>query len=176
MLPGVRYNISHMHTLVILIAKYLIVVPVVVAGVVFLLQPRAEKKRFVFEAFLGAALAVLLAKIGSHLFYNPRPFVVGHFTPYFAHGSDNGFPSDHTLFSSYLAFLVWRYNRTAGMVLLAVAVAIGLSRVVAGVHHLIDIIGAIGFAFVGVWLARYSVERFVFKKAQALHKAADRSE
>lgn len=142
-----------MHEAVIIVAKYFIVIPVIVAGLVWLRLPGREKLRFIVLAAIGAGLAYGLAKLGSALFYNPRPFVVGHFTPYFAHGADNGFPSDHTLLAATLAALVFSRNRRWGQIVLAVALLIGLSRVIAGVHHLIDIIGAIVFGCVGVWLA-----------------------
>jgi undecaprenyl-diphosphatase len=142
-----------MHEAVIFVAKYFILIPVIVAAVIWLRLPAKEKLRFAVLAVLGAAIAYGLAKLGSALFYNPRPFVVGHFTPYFAHGADNGFPSDHTLLASALAALVFSRNRRWGQVMLAVALLIGLSRVIAGVHHLIDVIGAIALGCAGVWLA-----------------------
>ncbi|HSW74782.1 MAG TPA: phosphatase PAP2 family protein [Candidatus Saccharimonadales bacterium] len=148
-----------MHELVILIAKYLIGASVLVVALFFFTLSQPKKKRFVVQAVLGAIIAVVLAKVGSKLYNNPRPFVVGHFTPYFNHGNDNGFPSDHTLLSSFLGFLVLCYNRKVGAVLLVFAVLIGLARMKAGVHHGVDILGAFAFAAAGAWLAFLATKR-----------------
>lgn len=141
-----------MHELVILIAKYLIGLSVLIVAAFFFTLSNPKKKRFMVQAVIGAVIAVVLAKIGSKLYNNPRPFVVGHFTPYFSHGNDNGFPSDHTLLSSFLGFLVLFYNRKVGVVLLLFAALIGLARMKAGVHHGVDILGAFVFAGAGTWL------------------------
>jgi len=53
--------------------------------------PMDDKKRFAVQAIAGAVITIIVAKIASKLFYDPRPFVVGHFTPYFGHSTDNGF-------------------------------------------------------------------------------------
>lgn len=153
-----------MHAEITFIAKYFIVLSVFGAFVVWLKLEIRQKKQFIVLAIVGGILTLLLAKIGSHLFYNPRPFVVGHFVPYFAHGNDNGFPSDHTLLAAMLAFVSWRYSKKAGIGLLIIAIIIGLSRVVAGVHHVIDIIGSIVFAFIGVWLASQIINYAVKKQ------------
>lgn len=142
-----------MHELVIIIAKYFLLISLVVSLVIWLKLVRNDKRKFILQAILGAILTLALAKLGSKLFYDPRPFVVGHFTPYFSHSADNGFPSDHTLLTSFLAILVFNYNRQAGIGLFVVALAVGLSRVVAGVHHLADIIGSIVFAIIGYYVA-----------------------
>jgi len=150
-----------MHEIVILIAKYFIVLACLGALIVWLGLKTTDKKRFIIATIIGAIITLLLAKLSSKVFYDTRPFVAGHFTPYFSHGSDNGFPSDHTLFASFLAFLTWHYSKKTGQILLVIALLIGLSRVIAGVHHLIDIIGSVIFAYVGVKLAFMAMERFL---------------
>lgn len=163
-----------MHELVIIVAKYFIVLSVLGAVAVWLKLPRPDKKQFIVVALLGAVLSLVLAKIGSKLFYDPRPFVAGHFAPYFTHANDNGFPSDHTLFASFLAFVSWKYNRAAGAALLAVAILVGLSRCIAGVHHLADILGSIVFAAAGVCLAALIVRRLGKGKRRPPAHAAPR--
>lgn len=157
-----------MHELVIIIAKYFVLISIIMTAYVWWKLPTfSEKKRFVAEAILAAALSLVIAKIGSKLYNDPRPFVVGHFTPYFSHANDNGFPSDHTLFTSFMAFLVWRYNRAFGYGLLVIAALVGLSRVIAGVHHLVDIIGAFVCSLIGVALAAVIVKAVLGRKKVA---------
>lgn len=150
-----------MHGFITFIANYALVIPIFGLLIAWLLtDAKTKKKQFLMEALLGAVTIVLLAKIGSWLFYNPRPFIVGHFVPYFPHPNNNGFPSDHTLFTSYLAFLVLNYNRKLGAALLIVAILIGLARVIAGVHHLVDIVGA--FAISGITMT--CMHRYINRK------------
>jgi undecaprenyl-diphosphatase len=139
-----------MHMLITLIAQYFIIVSLGLTVWFFLRLPSNAKRRFLVQAVIGGVCALILAKIGSILFYDPRPFVVGHFIPYFSHNADNGFPSDHTLLSSFVGFLVLKYNKTWGLVLLSMAAIIGLSRMIAGVHHSIDIAGSFLFAGISV--------------------------
>lgn len=160
-----------MHEIVTFVAKYFIVLSALGTAIVWLKVSTPEKKRFVMLAFLGAIFSLALAKIGNKLYTDPRPFVVGHFTPYFAHSADNGFPSDHTLLASFLAFASWHFRKKAGIALLAIAILIGLSRVVAGVHHLLDIAGSILFALIGVWLAKFIVS-YLYKTKQSYGKEA----
>lgn len=55
---------------------------------------------------------------------------------------DNGFPSDHTLLASFIGFAMLTISRRRSIVLLLVALAIGLARMAAGVHHSWDILGS----------------------------------
>lgn len=99
-----------------------------------------------------------LGLIGNYLYYDPRPFVVGHFTPLIAHVADNGFPSDHTLLAACLAALGTYWNRWLGSLLWIIAIVIAVARVYVGLHHPIDVLGSIGIALVGVsvWHAAVS--------------------
>lgn len=142
-----------MHQIDIIIAKYFIALSVIGAAIVWFRLRNRLRIEFILVAIAAAIISYILAKIGAHLFYDTRPFAAGHFTPYFSHGNDNGFPSDHTLFAGLLAFVCLHYSRRLGYGLLALAVLIGLSRVIAGVHHLIDIVGSLVFTFAGTWLA-----------------------
>lgn len=140
-----------MQQVVTFIAQYFLLLSFAGAAYVWLTLKSDDRKQFLLIGILGAVLTLLLAKIGGMFYYDTRPFVAGNFTPYFGHSLDNGFPSDHTLLSSFLGFLVLRYNKAWGWALLGLALVIGLSRVIAGVHHIQDIIGSFIFAGIAVW-------------------------
>lgn len=156
-----------MHEVVIIVAKYFLALSLLGALYCFWELELGAKKRFILEAIIGGIVAVVLAKIGSHFFNNPRPFVAGHFAPYYPHGTDNGFPSDHTLLSSFLGFLVLKYRRNLGYALLILAALIGAARVVAGVHHVVDIVGAFVFSALGVLIAIVVVRILAKKKSKS---------
>ena len=137
-----------MNTLIIFGAKYLYLVGLAIF-VIYFLRLLKEQKRTAFIFFLIDLPAVYLTSLIAGYFYNnPRPFVSEHITPLISHAADNGFPSDHTLLVATLASILYCYNRTLGFVVFAVAILIGISRVFAGIHHWIDIVGSFGIAIV----------------------------
>jgi undecaprenyl-diphosphatase len=139
-----------MHQAVTFIAQYVIVVPAALALLVWLRLSWSRKLRFIVLIIVAGALAYAGAKLAGRLYYDPRPFVSGHFDPYFPHAKDNGFVSDHTLLGSLLAFATLRYSHTAGYLALIAAVLVGSARVMAGVHHIQDVIGAMAITGLSV--------------------------
>lgn len=129
-------------------------------------------------AGIGATLSVLISKGVSLFIQTPRPFAVEPVHLLFSHTPDNSFPSDHTTFligiaTPFLLFRLWR----VGIPLFLIGVAGGISRVFAGVHWPLDILGGIGVGLVGgvigVWILKgverrvegvYRWERGVFEK------------
>ncbi len=83
-----------------------------------------------------------ICSAGGSLYYDPRPFVVGHFTPLIPHVPDNGFPSDHALLISAIAMIGMVWNRKLGSALWVLAVLVAAARVYVGVHHTIDVAGS----------------------------------
>lgn len=154
-----------MHHIITLIAKDFIIIPPLILAIVWLRLSTKNKKQAIVIAIIASAITVALAFIGSKLFNDPRPFIAGNFEPYFAHGADNGFPSDHTLLAGLCAALTCIYSKRFGVLALVVAATIGTSRVVAGVHHEADIIGSLVFAGLGTVVAEQLVQRRIKKAA-----------
>jgi len=141
--------------LIIFGANYLIVIDgIYCVSVLLLTVKKKERLHFGLTVIIGAFLALLLAHIGSLLIKDPRPFVVMHEIPLVAHGMDNGFPSDHTLLASFMAAVISLKSIQLGAIAWILALIIGLSRILALVHHPIDIIGSIVIAIVSVWIAQ----------------------
>jgi len=137
-------SMTLVQTIAVFFAKYVIFLLVFAAGLWLLLKvPRQEKKAVIIFGAICLPLIFIASLIAAKLYYDPRPFMAGNFTPLLAHSPGNGFPSDHTLLGAAIASVVWRFNRRFGAVLLATALTIGLSRVYVGVHHMADILGAI---------------------------------
>ncbi|MGH3443911.1 MAG: phosphatase PAP2 family protein [Nocardioidaceae bacterium] len=129
-----------MDTLIVDVAQYAIFLVAIGAVAVWVAVGRSVKVRLAVEAVVTVAVVAILVKVTSGLHTDPRPFVADpSLRPMFPHPPDNGFPSDHTALASGVAFLVTAYRRWIGAALLAIAVAIGLARVAAHVHHLQDI-------------------------------------
>lgn len=154
-----------MHEIIIIVAKYFVVLPLIGVGIVALQLKGRERYEFIGVVVGGGILSLLISRLSSHMYHDPRPFVVGHFKPLIPHGNDNGFPSDHTLISSFFGFTTLYYSRKYGTVLLVLAALIGWSRVAAGVHHLTDVVGSFVIAAIGSAIA-YFIARAIRPQQQ----------
>jgi undecaprenyl-diphosphatase len=135
-------------TLSIVGAKYLFIVIAGIAFVYFLKQPRSKQKRILMFAALTLPVTFIVSKIGGLLYNDPRPFVVGHFIPLIPHEPDNGFPSDHVLLCASIAAVIYPSSKSLSLILWALTLLVGISRVLTGLHHSVDVIGSIMLAIV----------------------------
>lgn len=149
--------------LIIFGAKYLIVAVVIIAGIFWLWQNKTDKKIMAVRGAIALPITLIVARFTSMLYYHPRPFVVENTAPLIKHAADNGFPSDHTLLAAACAALVFSYNKKLGELLYLLTALIGTSRVVAKVHHPLDIIGSIVIASVVVWITVAAQKKFTTK-------------
>jgi membrane-associated phospholipid phosphatase len=132
-----------MDSLITFIAKDFILIPLFATAYVWLNLKGKQRREMLLMLVCAGILSIVFAKIGSHLYNNPRPYISDGATPLFAHSGDpNGFPSDHTLLASFLGFVTLYYSRRIGAAILVVAALIGWARVAAHVHHLVDIVGS----------------------------------
>lgn len=134
--------------------------PVAILAVYFFTRPRSEQKRMALFAVPAGLLAYALGLLVSHFYFDPRPFVVGHFTPLIPHAPDNGFPSDHTLLVATFAVVGMFWNRRLGFALSGIAILVAVARVYVGLHHPIDALGSIAFALIAT-SAWYFVLKYV---------------
>lgn len=111
-----------------------------------------------YKALIALPVAFLVGRFFSLFIDSPRPFVVENITPLIDHVADNGFPSDHTLLVATLALLVYTEHRVLGILLAVIAILVGLARILANVHHGIDVGGSIVIALIAVMLAHIGVK------------------
>src|SRR5437868_2048548 len=91
-------------------AKYLFVAVVLIWLLVWAQSSKKNRIRLVVSSITAGIIAIVLDKISAKLFYDPRPFVAHQLKPLIAHAADNGFPSEHTLFSATLAAVLFFYR------------------------------------------------------------------
>lgn len=147
----------------IFFAQYLFVLPVLISGIYFLFQNSTHKKEILLFALPSLGLTYLLALLGAHFYFDPRPFVVDNFTPLIAHAPDNGFPSDHALLVASIASIGTSINRRLGILLWILAVLVGIGRVYVGIHHPIDVAGSFFIAILAT-SAVYFFYRYLLGK------------
>ncbi len=140
--------------IIIVCAKYLFFVSVIVACFYFLTSTKSNKKKMLSIGLISGLISYILLKISALIFSSPRPFVVDHIVPLIPHAADNGFPSDHTLLTMWLAGVLFLFNRRLGIILAVISLIVGITRVLALVHHPVDIVGSVGIAVVSVMVTK----------------------
>lgn len=152
-----------MHLIIIFLASYLhfIIVGITILFLFFL----HGKARFNFVKVLLVSLGAvfIISRSLNKFIISPRPFVHEKFSPLIFHIPDNGFPSEHTLLVITLALSVYYFNKKVGILLLILGVLVGVGRILAGVHHLLDILGSIIISIcvvssVYIFLKRFSMD------------------
>jgi undecaprenyl-diphosphatase len=156
-----------MNQIVILCAKYLFIVVALLAFVYWLKLAKRQKIEVIIFGIITLAAAFVLAKLGGAVFYDARPFVSDHVASLFPYVADNGFPSDHTLFSAAIAVTIYSVSKRWGSILGGLAILVGISRVLAHVHHPIDIVGSLIFAVLAGLIA-YAVTPRIMKRIKKL--------
>ena len=97
----------------------------------------------VAAAGFAALLALGVADVISHVWLRPRPYVahpgVAHL--FIAPSGDPSFPSDHATAAFAIAVSILLRHRKAGILAVALATIVALSRVVVGTHYPSDVAG-----------------------------------
>jgi len=152
-----------LNQLIVFGAKYLIWVICLIALWFVIKQSNEERKKLLVLAIIALPISYVVAKLLGHFYYDPRPFVENSFVPLISHMPDNGFPSDHTLFASAIASVVYAFDKKWGTGLFILAFLVGISRVLAGVHHGVDIAGSL-IITIAVTIFVYKIVEKYFKK------------
>lgn len=102
-----------------------------------------EGRRGVVAACFAAAIALALAQAIGHIWVRPRPFVAhaGDVHLFLPRSPDASFPSDHATASFAIGVALLMRRRTVGLVALALALVMCLSRVALGTHYPGDVAG-----------------------------------
>ena len=155
-----------MDNLIIFSAKYLIFILVLIILLVWLKSSAKMRWQFAAAMVLAGIAAFALSRITGALYYHPRPFVAQHITPLISHGSDNGFPSEHTLLAMTLSTVVYYYRRRLAAGLFGLTLLVGISRVLAHVHSPIDILGGLLLGALAGWVGHWLARKFFPQKKE----------
>jgi len=148
-----------MNMLVVFMADKLAYLSVAIF-IIWLWRLAQEKRAKILSfALYLLPLVYMLGLTARTLYYNPRPFVTGGFRPLIDHVADNGFPSDHVLLLASLASLVFCFDKKFSIPLWIIALAVGFSRLYAGIHHFVDIMGSLGIALIATGLVYFVFQR-----------------
>ena len=123
------------------------VVAALAGGVWFVARPGGSNrsKLAAVSAALSGAVALLLNVALGSLWFHDRPFVDHPRADLLLvhHAADNSFPSDHTSVAFGIAFAVLAFHRKLGTLLVLTAAAIGVDRMLVGVHYPVDVAASV---------------------------------
>ena len=146
-----------MEALTKLIAEGLIVPLGLIAVYALLIKTPVVRRYDRYTRILMAGVtSYVLAKFIGYLWQpsHERPFEQLGVEPGASFLNNPGFPSDHALFATFLVLAVWYATRDKRITILlaAMAVLVGIGRVIALVHSPLDVIGGVMIAAIGaVW-------------------------
>lgn len=143
--------------LTIFAAKYLVYIAALITAVllIWILPSRARpaQLRWLIACVVMLVLSYVFAKIGAAVYNDPRPFTIDHVKPLIAHGSDNGFPSDHALLAAALVAALTLAGSWWAIAIAVFAVLVDWARVGAGIHHVGDVVGSSLFVLAALVIA-----------------------
>ncbi len=111
-----------------------------------------EKVKNFSPVFITGVLAWGVGDILKSIFKINRPFVTFTEVQTLVPESGFSFPSLHSTLIAALAFAVYFKNKKFGYVCLFIALLIGLSRVVVGVHYPLDVLGGFTLGFMVAYI------------------------
>lgn len=141
-------------TVIKLLADGAIIPIVLITGYMLLFKVPSEGRFQAYCRIIMAGLtAYLVAKLAASI-YQPmggRPFELMGVAPGASYLNNPGFPSDHALFTTFLALAVWfeARSRKTAMILVALTLLVCIGRVLALVHTPLDVVGGIVIASIG---------------------------
>lgn len=95
-----------------------------------------------------ASISLFVGTLIKNFFYLPRPFIISGQTPLVNYLMDGSFPSDHAAVAFALTLPFFLQQHKLGTILLFLSTLVALSRIVAGVHTLYDVLAGFAVALI----------------------------
>ena len=111
---------------------------------------------YLVPAILLPMLALMTNTLIRRHFNAPRPLEIYAFTPLKPHNNGNSFPSRHSTSALIIALTITKIYLIWGASLILIAITIGLTRILCGVHFPKDVLGgfaiSIFFGLILLWI------------------------
>ncbi len=146
--------------IIIFCAQYLPYIMVVFLSLFFIFdKDRKRELKMIFYVIASVILSrLVITEIIRYFYPSLRPFIVYNFTP-LLYDYANSFPSGHAAFFFALATIVFLFHKKWGIAYFTGTFIICISRIMAGVHWPMDILGGLVVGIGSVILTQ-----FLFRK------------
>jgi len=136
--------------LIIFFGQYFAYILVAVFVIIVLLNKKENKERT--KIFALATISTILSRgviteIIRFFYNSPRPFLNPGVHQLIFNETSGSFPSGHAAFFFALAMAIFFFHKKWSIVFFTGAILIGVSRIIAGVHWPIDVLGG---AIIGI--------------------------
>lgn len=109
------------------------------------------KNNLIFITIIKPVIVFLLVTVFRKIINRPRPYEALQITPLFKHKKGESFPSRHTASAFIIALVSYTVIPSFGIFLLIIASLVAITRIIAGVHYISDVLVAIFIAFI-IWI------------------------
>lgn len=162
-LYGLAHHSSFFDKIAVFITDHLIYIMLVVISIYFLIDIKdlhrkidlsfiKEKIKNFIPVLATGILAWGMGNLLKSIFKVNRPFITFTEVRTLVPESGFSFPSLHSTLITALAFAVYFKNKKFGYICLFIALLIGLSRVVVGVHYPLDVLGGFILGFIVAYI------------------------
>lgn len=104
-------------------------------------------QHLLFNTLVKPAIAFILLSLFRKLINRKRPYEVYNIEALLIHKKGQSFPSRHTLSAMIIAFISFDIHLYLGIFMLILAVIIGISRIISGLHFISDVVAGSVFAY-----------------------------
>ena len=149
---------------------------VVVTGLLWFFSRPGDDRKWKLacaSGFAAAALAYVGNFVIHHIHDRARPYEAHVIRHPWSSSTDASFPSDHTSLSFAIAFAVLMFDRTAGLVFLALAAVIGIGRLFIGAHYPGDVLAGVLVGLVAASVVVRLLRPFVLWVVRHVERATD---
>lgn len=125
-----------------------------ILGYLWLKTEKTANRRFklLVKTVLTAVVALAINQVIGFIYFRPRPFVFHQVNLLVGRSTDASFPSDHTTFAAAFTGALFKEGRLLAVIMAIFTVILGISRVYAGAHYPLDVLGGIFTGIMGNYL------------------------
>ena len=111
-----------------------------------------QKSPLLQDSILKPLCAFMIVTLFRKIINRKRPYESMDIKPLIRHKQGESFPSRHSVSAMIIALVCFYVHFTLGIFACIIAIMISVSRVLAGVHYISDVLTAIIIAFIIYWI------------------------